>query len=51
LLAEGALELVLAQEALLDEQAPEGPPGDAGRFHNGDIDTNPAEVKSECAPS
>ena len=39
----------LAQEAFLNEQSPEGPPRDAGRFHNGDIDTKPAEVKSECA--
>ena len=42
------LELVLVQQALLDENSSQGPPGDAGRFHNGDIDTKAAEIKSEC---
>jgi hypothetical protein len=31
--SEGALELVVVKEALLDKKAPQGTPGDAGRFH------------------
>jgi hypothetical protein len=45
LLREGKLELILAQEALLDEEPAEGPPGEVGRFHGGDIGTSAAEIK------
>jgi hypothetical protein len=31
---EGALELVVGQKTLFDEQASKGTPGDAGRFHS-----------------
>jgi hypothetical protein len=48
-LLQGAFELVLAQEALLDEEAAEGSPGDAGRFHDRDIGTNLAEIKDSWA--
>ena len=34
---EGALELVVGQKTLFDEQASKGTPGDAGRFHSLDI--------------
>ena len=34
---EGALELVVGQKTLFDEQASKGTPGDAGRFHTLDI--------------
>ena len=33
LLRQRALELVVCEQALLDEQSPEWPPGDVGRFH------------------
>src|SRR5437868_165152 len=33
LLLERALELLLGQEALLDQKTPEGPPGGGSRFH------------------
>ena len=33
LLCQSALEVVAGEEPLLDEQPPEGPPGDVGRFH------------------
>jgi hypothetical protein len=50
LLRQGKLELVLAQEALLDEEPAEGPPGKVGRFHEGGIGTSPAEIKGSPVP-
>ena len=50
LLCEGVLELVGSQESLFDEQAPEGPPRYAGRFHTPSIGSVATGVKGLCRP-
>jgi hypothetical protein len=49
LFLEGAVELVLAEEALLDKEPAERPPRDVGRFHQMLIGTRPGEINSSRA--
>jgi len=46
LFLECALELVLADEALLDKEPTERPPRDVGRFHERRIGTELGEINS-----